>query len=165
MWWTCWRVDAAGEGSLVVVDPVSIGTVVAVLAGRKVVDAVGSKVGEAGWGLGNKLLDRVRSWLRDTDEDVERALGELEAAEDPSDGWVAELAQMVDARLVAAPKVAQDLTALVELVRQDPDLALLIPSEGSTAVAGDVINQQASGDRSIQVGKVEGDFNSNLDSD
>ncbi len=147
------------------VDPVSIGTVVAVLAGKKVVEAVGSKVGEAGWGLGNRVLDRVRDWFRNTDKDAEKALGELEAVADPTGQQVAELAQLVDARLEAAPSVAEDLAVLVGLVRQDPELGPLIPSGGSTALGGDVVNVHSSGDRATNVGKVEGDMNINTGSD
>ncbi len=60
-------------------DPLTIGTAIAILAGTKLVEKVGSEAGEAGWGLANKMIGKVRGLFSASDND--KALEKLDAVE------------------------------------------------------------------------------------
>jgi len=145
-----------------VVDPVSVGVAVAILAGKKLVEKAGSEAGESGWGLAKRVVGRVRGWFVDTDEDAEAMLATVE---DASEGTVSDedlgaLAALIDERLKAAPKIEKELASLVSLAQQDEVLApLLSASAGGVSDARDVFILTTVGDHNIVVGKAGRDVN------
>lgn len=138
-------------------DPVTIGTAVAVLAGKKLAETVGEQAGESGWGLANAILVKTRNWLSLTDKSAEARLISLEAANDPEGAVVEALAELVSERLEKAPDLAAELSDLVALARRDPELSLVLSRAGLAASPGSMaITQTSNGDRNIQVGYAGG---------
>lgn len=140
-------------------DPISIAATVALLAGKKVVEKIGDKAGDAGWGLGNKILDKVRGWFSVTDKVATKQLEAVEEATDPTEEQVSELAALITERLKAAPTIADELAPMVEAAHNDAELAPLLTTSDSVVAASTVINQSASGTGHIQVGQAGGDVN------
>jgi hypothetical protein len=142
-------------------DPLSIGTAVAILAARslgkkaaeKASEKLGEEAGEAGWALGQRILDTARDWFGNTDKTAEKQLAELEAATDPVPAQVDAVANLVDERLPAAPSVRERLAPMIQSARRDPELGPLLQQAAATQQAGrDTIYQRA-GDNSFLAGR------------
>jgi len=147
------------------VDLVSIGVAVALLAGKKTLERAGEKIGEeageAGWNLGNKILDKVRSLFSLTDKAAKAQLEEIEHTVDPTDEQVNELGAKVSKYLVVAPDLVSELGPLIEAAQKDLLLGPLLAGIDSEAKkASGIIIQSISGDSSggsIQIGTAGGD--------
>ena len=137
------------------IDPVSVGAAVAVLAARKVFEgaamAAGDQVGDSGWRLGGRVLEVVRGWFAATDADAEASLAAVEAASNPSEAEVADLAALIDARLPGAPRVAAELEPLLAAARADAVLGPILGPGAASQVGGNQVNI-TTGDRSIASG-------------
>jgi hypothetical protein len=145
---------------VVVVDPVSVGAAVAVLAGTKVVEKVGTEVGGAGWGLANQILGRVRDWFSSTDDEAAAALARVEEAASPPEGEIDALAALIAERLGAAPKVAGELAPLIEAALADGTLGPVLADQASEVAERSVsITQTAHGDGNVQIGTAGRDVN------
>jgi len=121
-----------------VIDPVSVGAMIAALAASKAVDKaaekaaekVGERAAESGWGLGARIVDRVRCWFDDTGQ--ADGLAALEAAEStgaPESAEAKELAEIVAGEvrgLNPDSKLVRDLSGWLEAARNDDVLGPLL---------------------------------------
>ena len=140
-------------------DPVTIGTTVALLAaksaGTQLAEKFGEGAGESGWGLASRLIGRVRAWFSSTDESAEAQLLALVEATEPSEEELASMAHLIATRLDAAPKVRDELSKLVEMTQSDPELGQLLRESSIALSSGrdsNVITQTA-GNNSIVAGR------------
>jgi len=146
-------------------DPVSIGTAVAVVAaktvGKKLAEAaaekVGEEAGEAGWGLGRRMVAKVHSWFS-TDEDAVAALEAVVDNDNPAEAEVVALAELIDERLEAAPLVKSELQPMVDQAHRDEVLSEILKTAPQAQIAGGDIHNQRAGNNSIVAG---GDVNIN----
>jgi hypothetical protein len=147
-------------------EPISIASAVALLAGKKLVEKVGSEAGGAGWGLANKMIGRVRGLFSASENAVGLAqLEAVEEAEAPGEAEIDRLAALVTEELSEAGKVAKQLAALVEQARRDPVLARFLVSAGAVEErASLILHQTVTGDDNIVAGTVGGDFTATRDS-
>ncbi len=154
-------VGVVGRGFLgVVMDPVTIGTAVAVLAGKKLVEKVGEQAGESGWGLANAILGKVRGWFSMTDKKAAAQLEALETATEPDGAAVKALAVLVDKRLEAAPDLGAELAELVARAGRDPVLGPVLSQAGLVVGgASTVITQTTTGDGNVVIGQAGGSVN------
>lgn len=145
------------------VDPLSIGATVAILAakslGKKAAETASEKLGEkaglGGWDLGKAIVQKVRGLFSLTDKEAERQFAEVEEAEAPTSDEVAALAELIDERLPAAPTVRDELAPMVAQAQSDPILAPVLDEGRNVIQAGrDVTNvHQTAGDHAVQVGR------------
>jgi len=167
----CWWKTTCHDGESQM-DPITIGTAIAVLAGAKAVEAfssaagksaeaLGSAVGTAGWNLAESMLAKVRDWFSVTDSGALEQLQDLEATDDASPDAIAELATLIDDRLPSAPVVEDELSAMLDMARTDSVLNPIL-SAGTVVQSGrDSYVQDNRGDHNTNVGSVGGDLNIN----
>ncbi len=153
-------------------DPITIGTAIAVLAGTKAVEAFGSAAknaaeeagaaaGNAGWNLAEAMLSKVKEWFSLTDREARDQLDAIEQSDNATQEAIDELAKLIDDRLPAAPQVEADLSAMLETARVDPQLAPILATGNVTQTGRDSYVQDNRGDHNTNVGSVAGDFNLN----
>lgn len=159
------------------IDPVSIGAVVAGLAASKAAEKaaekasekLGEQAAESGWGLGARIVGRVRSWFSDNGKvDQLAALEAAETSGDPASAEAEALATVVEQEVAALPEqagVASDLSDWCQLALKDPVLSEALASitidvrttnisKTNTADvdgSGNVVIQDAGGD--VNVGR------------
>ncbi len=113
---------------LVANESLTIGHAVALLAAgsRKQEEVV--EAGVAGWGLARLVVERVRGWLADTNDDAVALLDQLEV--DPeSDDAVQALALGIDLLLSPTSRIGRDLRSLVDQASLDDILAPVLDGE------------------------------------
>jgi len=153
-------------------DPITIGTAIAALAGAKAVEAftsaagtsaaeLGSAVGKAGWDLADAMLTRVKDWFSMTDSSALEQLEELEATDDASPEAIADLGTLIDDRLPSAPVIEQELAGLLETARTDPVLSPILSAGTAVQSGRDSYVQDNRGDHNTNIGSVGGDLNIN----
>jgi len=153
-------------------DPITIGTAIAVLAGTKAVEVfgsaakgvaeeVGAAAGAAGWSLAEAMLLKVKEWFSLTDREARDQLEAVEETDDATEEEIGALAALIDERLPTAPLVEADLSAMLEAAKVDPVLAPILASGNVTQSGRDTYIQDNRGDHNTNIGSVGGDFNLN----
>ena len=143
-------------------DPVSIATSVAVLAGLKTLQStVDGQIGQIGWGLGNTILDKARSvFRRNEDEEALAQLEAVEAAELPTESETSALATTLAEHLTPAKKTRAELAELLEQAQADDVLGPLLRGDGAQRLAAAIqVNQTVIGNKNKTFGVVQGDVN------
>jgi hypothetical protein len=141
-------------------DPtvVAIATQIAILAGKKAVEAIGKEVGESGWGLGVKILDKARSVLRRNSDEAADGMEAVEASAEVSDKQVEELAKVLAENLAPAKKDTAELEKLLADAAKDDELGSVLAGDDVSRITNNV-TQTVIGDNNTVIGTVGGDVN------
>ncbi len=145
------------------IDPVSIGAVVATLAASKAAEkavekaseTLAEQAAESGWGLGARIVGRVRSWFTDNGKaDELAALEAAEASGDPSSPEAKTLEAIVAKEVAALPEqagVTADLSQWCQLASDDTVL--------SKVLDGVVVDVRTTNVTKSNVSNIEGSVN------
>lgn len=155
-------------------DPITIGTAIAVLAGSKAIEAfsaaasrsaesAGTAVGIAGWDLAESMLSKVREWFSATDSAALDQLEDLEADREANPEAIEDLASLIDDRLPSAPIVEEELAVMLETARTDPILGPMLSADTIVQANRDAYVQDNRGDHNTNIGSVVGDLNINTE--
>jgi hypothetical protein len=143
-------------------DPVSLATSIAILAAMKTVQStVDGQIGEAGWALGQKILDKARGVFgRNEDNEAVALLEAVEVAELPSEEQNTALVATLVEHLTPAKKAQAELGELIAQAESDEVLGPLLRSEGAERMAAGIqVNQTVIGTENKTFGVVQGDVN------
>ncbi|MCP3989755.1 MAG: hypothetical protein GY724_11820 [Actinomycetia bacterium] len=106
-------------------ESLTIGRAVALLAAGHTRREEVAEVGVAGWGLACLVIERVRGWLADTNDNAIALLDQLEADPGQEDAIQA-LAQGIDLLLNPTSRIGRDLHSLIGQASLDEVLAPLL---------------------------------------
>lgn len=118
---------------------------VATLLAKKAGEAFGTESAKHAWSLVRRLADTVKRKLSG-DDDAEQAVEKLET-EPADERHVQTVASIIEALVRSDPAFGQELEALVDEARQDPELGRFVTEISGNASVGKVTN----------IGEVHGD--------
>jgi hypothetical protein len=126
-------------------DPATLALTAAGLIAKKALEAVSGEAGKTAWQALGRIAHTIRGWFAG-DQEATEVLDRLEAKPD-SQARTAELAEVLQPRLEADPRLAVDLTRLVEQAKTDQQTAWFVTLVQGNARVGKLTNVgQISGD-------------------
>jgi hypothetical protein len=126
-------------------DPAALALTAAGLIAKKALEAAGGEAGKTGWQALGRIAQTIRGWLAG-DQEATETLDRLDA-KPTSQARSAELAEVLQPRLEADPRLVAELTRLVEEAKADPQTASFVTTVQDNARVGRVTN----------VGQITGD--------
>jgi hypothetical protein len=115
-------------------DPATLALTVAGLGAKKALEAAGGKASEGDWVTLGRIRESIWSKFRG-DPEITETLGRLEAKPE-SQARTAELAEVLQPRLQAAPHLLAELTRLVEQAKTEPWTAAFVTTVQDNARVG-----------------------------
>ena len=119
-------------------DPATLALTTAGLVAKKALEAAGEQAGTTGWQALGRIAQTIRGWFTG-DQDATETLDRLEAKPE-SQARTAELAEVLQSRLEADPRLVAELTRLVEQAKADPQTASFVTNVQDNASVGKLTN-------------------------
>lgn len=119
-------------------DPATLALTAAGLVAKKALEAAGEQAGTTGWQALGRIAQTIRGWFTG-DQDATETLDRLEAKPE-SQARTAELAEVLQSRLEADPRLVAELTRLVEQAKADPQTASFVTNVQDNASVGKLTN-------------------------
>jgi len=119
-------------------DPATLALTAAGLVAKKALEAASGEAGTTAWQALGRIAHTIRGWFAG-DQEASEALDRLEAKPE-SQARTAELAEVLQPRLEADPRLVAELTRLVEQARADPQTASFVTTVQDNARVGRITN-------------------------
>jgi hypothetical protein len=119
-------------------DPATLALTAAGLVAMKALEAAGGEAGKTGWQALGRIAQTIRGWFAG-DPDATETLDRLEAKPE-SQARAAELAEVLQPRLEADPRLVAELARLVDQAKADPQTASFVTTVADNARVGRITN-------------------------
>jgi hypothetical protein len=119
-------------------DPATLALTAAGLVAKKALEAASGEAGKTAWQALGRIAQTIRGWFAD-DREATETLDRLEA-KPTSQARTAELAEVLQPRLDADPRLVAELTRLVEETKADPQTAAFVTTVQDNARVGRITN-------------------------
>jgi hypothetical protein len=119
-------------------DPATLALTAAALVAKKALEAASGEAGKTAWQALGRIAHTIRGWFAG-DQEATETLDRLEA-KPTSPARTAELAEVLQPRLEADPRLVAELTRLVEQAKVDPQTASFVTTVQDSARVGRITN-------------------------
>jgi hypothetical protein len=119
-------------------DPATLALTAAALVAKQALEAASGEAGKTAWQALGRIAQTIRGWFAG-DREAAGTLDRLEA-KPTSQARAAELAEVLQPRLEADPRLVAELTRLVEQARADPQTASFVTTVQDNARVGRITN-------------------------
>ncbi len=119
-------------------DPATLALTAAGLVAKKTLEAASGEAGKTAWQALGRIAQTIRGWFAG-DQEATETLDRLEA-KPQSQARTAELAEVLQPRLEAEPRLVAELTRLVDQAKADPQTAAFVTTIQGNASVGKLTN-------------------------
>jgi len=119
-------------------DPATLALTAAGLVAKKTLEAASGEAGKTTWQALGRIAQTIRGWFAG-DQEATETLDRLEA-KPQSQARTAELAEVLQPRLEAEPRLVAELTRLVDQAKADPQTAAFVTTIQGNASVGKLTN-------------------------